>query len=121
MHCPKCFAAMEVVSYSGIKVDRCTGCKGLWFQPDELRDLREDAWMADYILDEGKPRVGREYNRVRDIACPECEAPMTQESDPDQQHIVYESCPNGHGVFLDAGELTDLIHKTFWDRFKPHH
>lgn len=118
MNCPKCFSKMEVTTYSGIQVDRCTGCKGLWFQPDELARLREDDWMADFVLDEGKPSVGREYNRVRDISCPECDAQMNKESDPDQPHIVYESCPNGHGVFLDAGELTDLVHKTFWDRFK---
>ena len=33
-------------------------------------------------------------------------------------HVVYECCPEGHGVFLDAGEFTDLMHKTFWDKFK---
>jgi Zn-finger nucleic acid-binding protein len=31
---------------------------------------------------------------------------------------MYETCPNGHGTFLDAGEFTDLMHRTFWDRFK---
>ena len=43
---------------------------------------------------------------------------MKQESDEEQPHIVYESCPDGHGSFLDAGEFTDLVHKTFWDKFK---
>lgn len=119
MNCPKCFSAMETTTYSGYKIERCTGCKGLWFQPDELATLREDDWMADYVLDEGKARVGREYNRVRDIVCPQCDAQMEQESDEEQPHIVYEACPNGHGVFLDAGEFTDLVHKTFWDKFKP--
>ena len=119
MHCPKCFAKMELTTFRGMKIDRCTGCHGLWFQPAELAELRRDHWMAEFVLDEGRPRVGREYNRVRDIACPECEAVMVQDSDPDQPHIVYESCPNGHGVFLDAGELTDLVRKTFSDRFKP--
>ncbi len=47
---------MEIASYDEIKVDRCTGCKGLWFQPEELAALRNDIWMADYILDQGTPR-----------------------------------------------------------------
>ena len=118
MNCPKCASEMETVVYSGTKIDRCTGCKGLWFQPDELAGLREDSWMADYVLDEGEAKIGKEFNRIRAIACPQCDADMLQESDADQPHIVYESCPNGHGVFLDAGEFTDLMHKTFWDRFK---
>ncbi len=121
MNCPKCFGTMEIASYDGIKVERCTGCKGLWFQPDELATLRQDTWMADYILDEGSAKVGKQYNQVRAIQCPQCGADMNQESDEDQPHIVYESCPAGHGVFLDAGEFTDLVHKTFWDRFKTAH
>jgi hypothetical protein len=46
---------------------------------------------------------------------------MVEEADPEQPHIVYETCPDDHGTFLDAGEFTDLVHKTFWDRFKRRH
>ena len=119
MNCPKCCAEMETVNFKEMTLNRCTGCHGLWFHPEVLKQLREDTWMADYILDDGKVKVGRQYNEVRDITCPECDAPMQQETDPDQHHIIYESCPNGHGTFLDAGEFTDLVHKTFWDHFKP--
>jgi len=43
---------------------------------------------------------------------------MLQEFDEEQPHITYESCPNGHGTYLDSGEFTDLVRKTFWDKFK---
>lgn len=119
MNCPKCYSKMENTRYKELDILRCVGCKGLWFNPNDLAELRKNTWMADYILDEGKPKVGREYNRVRDIACPECKSGMNQDSDAEQPHIIYEVCPQGHGVFLDAGEFTDLVHKTFWDRFKP--
>ena len=118
MQCPKCSAAMEITSYDQIKVDRCTSCKGLWFQPEELSELRNDIWMADYILDEGDSKVGKKFNRIGSIHCPQCDTDMRQEFDKEQPHIIYESCPDGHGTFLDAGEFTDLVHKTFWDRFK---
>ncbi len=118
MHCPKCSADMEITSYDEIKVDRCTQCQGLWFQPEELRALRDDIWMADYILDTGDAKVGKKYNRIGAIHCPQCDADMMQEFDKEQPHIIYESCPAGHGTFLDAGEFTDLVHKTFWDKFK---
>jgi len=121
MNCPKCSAEMEVTSYDGIKIDRCTHCKGLWFQPDELATLRNDIWMADYILDQGDAKTGKKYDRLRAIQCPQCGTDMKQEFDQEQPHIIYESCPDGHGSFLDAGEFTDLVHKTFWDKFKSAH
>ena len=40
INCPKCFSEMEITSFKEIEVDRCTNCKGLWFQPEELAALR---------------------------------------------------------------------------------
>lgn len=118
MQCPKCSSSMETATFDEVEVDRCTGCKGLWFQKGELARLREETWMADYVLDEGSAKIGRKYNSITAVDCPECGADMKQESDPSQPHIVFETCPEDHGTFLDAGEFTDLLHKTFWDRFK---
>ena len=118
MQCPKCHADMEHVTFDETEVDRCTQCKGLWFQPGELEHLRQETWMADYIIDEGSAKVGRKHNLLGEVHCPECGKEMNQVFDHDQSHIMYEVCPEGHGTYLDAGELTDLIHKTFWDRFK---
>jgi Zn-finger nucleic acid-binding protein len=109
---------MEIASYDEIKVDRCTQCHGLWFDTGELEALRNDIWMADYILDPGDAKVGKKYNKIVAIHCPECEVDMKQEFDEEQPHIIYETCPAGHGTYLDAGEFTDLVNKTFWDRFK---
>jgi len=118
MICPKCAAETEITSYDDIRVDRCSNCNGLWFESGELAELRNDTWMADYILDSGDPKVGKQFNRIDKIQCPECGTQMKEEFDPEQAHIMYESCPNGHGTFLDAGEFTDLVHHTFWDKFK---
>lgn len=118
MICPKCSAETEITTYDEIRVDRCTNCKGLWFESGELAELRQDTWMADYILDTGDAKVGKQFNRIDKILCPECGDQMREEFDPDQPHIMYETCPNGHGTFLDAGEFTDLVNVTFWDKFK---
>ncbi|KAA9133352.1 hypothetical protein F3N42_03095 [Marinihelvus fidelis] len=118
MICPKCSAEMEIAIYDEVRVDRCTNCKGLWFDTGELERLRKDTWMADYILDTGSASEGKKYNRIDKINCPHCGVAMKEEFDADQPHIMYETCPDGHGTFLDAGEFTDLVKKTFWDRFK---
>jgi len=118
MICPKCSGETEITSYDEVRIDRCTNCGGLWFESGELDALRKDTWMADYVIDSGDPKVGRQYNRIEKVLCPECGVLMNEEFDADQPHIMYETCPSGHGAFLDAGEFTDLVHKTFWDRFK---
>lgn len=118
MKCPKCEAEMAGVVYGGVEVDRCSNCQGLWFDTGELAKLRRDNWMADYVLDRGEASVGKYFNRVTEISCPRCGGEMKQESDERQPHIWYESCAQGHGTFLDAGEFKDLVHETFWDRFK---
>jgi len=109
---------MKHATFDEVQIDRCTGCGGLWFDAGELDRLREETWMSDYVLDTGSAKVGKKYNQIRDIDCPECGTRMKHEADKEQPHIIYETCPDGHGVFLDAGEYTDLLHKTFWDRFK---
>ena len=75
-------------------------------------------WMSEVELDSGDPKTGARLNKVDDIKCPQCGDQLDKESDPDQSHIWFESCPQGHGIFLDAGEFTDMKFATFIDMVK---
>jgi len=118
MNCPKCQNLMEPVSYdfARVTVDRCTHCRGIWFKPGSLETLR-DNWMSEFI-DTGDPAVGKKYNEITDIDCPECGARLDRACDESQTHIWYETCPKGHGVYFDAGEFTDWKYDTLMDRFR---
>lgn len=41
MCCPKCGHAMVEVELDGVKVDKCTGCKGIYFDDGELEQILE--------------------------------------------------------------------------------
>lgn len=118
MDCPKCKHAMEPVRYGAgdREVNRCTQCHGIWFKPIDLKRLKQ-SYMSEFI-DQGDPNVGREYNKIADIDCPECGKALDKVSDEKQTHIWYESCPNGHGVYFDAGEFTDWKYETLMDHFR---
>jgi uncharacterized protein len=118
MDCPKCTGTLEPRTYGRkIKVHRCNECGGLWCKPEVLAEMKRE-WMADAVLDRGDPRVGREMNQVDEIDCPECAVRMEKVSDERQTHIWYERCGECGGIFLDAGEFTDLKYDTLMDRIR---
>jgi hypothetical protein len=41
MKCPRCGADLQVEHYSGIEVERCPDCNGLWFDAGEADRLVE--------------------------------------------------------------------------------
>jgi Zn-finger nucleic acid-binding protein len=100
-----------------VEVARCDVCAGLWCKPDALDKMRA-VWMAEAVLDTGDPAVGRRLDKVDDIDCPEGHGPLEKCDDDEQEHIWYERCSTCGGMFLDAGELTDLKYDTFYDWFK---
>ncbi len=116
MECPKCHSEMEEATYGrGLVVDRCTNCKGIWFDTGEAEALK-DKWMSEFI-DSGDPDIGKKFNEIEDIDCPRCGKRMSKVSVGKQPHIWYEAC-NEHGVYLDAGEFTDYKYETIIDKFR---
>ena len=67
MTCPRCDGTLELETYKGIEVDRCSECKGLWLDYDELDQL-EDTEMEDDRL-KGTMMYAI---RASDISCPRC-------------------------------------------------
>ena len=119
MDCPKCsnnMAQHSVVTLSGeVEIDRCESCNGMWFDHGE-QDILKGDWMSEF-LDEGDPKIGKEFNENTDIDCPRCNKKMDSVHDVKQHHIVYEICEE-HGIFMDAGEFTDYKYETILDLFK---
>lgn len=117
MQCPKCHGEMAVKTYGRkISINRCGQCMGLFTKPAVLAEMKKE-WMSE-ALDMGDRETGKKYDALGDIDCPECGTRMDKVSDKRQSHIWYESCPSCEGIFLDAGEFTDLKHDTLLDRLR---
>lgn len=116
MECPKCSSPMDKVVYSDIEVDRCSNCKGIWFDLLEHEKLKKIKGSEQ--IDSGNPETGKEYNKIAQIKCPICKTSMVKMVDNNQSHIWYESCPTCYGVFLDAGEFTDFKEESLIDLIK---
>lgn len=107
MNCPKCDSEMKIVKYDYVQVDKCTHCSGIWFDLMELQDLKKMKG-SDKIdkVPENKPAVSSDSDKK--VKCPKCNVTMHTMKDVLQHHIEYEQCGSCKGVFLDAGEFTDL-------------
>ena len=116
MQCPKCAAAMEAVSYEGIEIDRCTSCKGIWFDMLEHEDLKNIS--GSEAIDTGSPDVGTEQDGKYRISCPVCKEPLIRMVVSAQPHISYEACTVCYGVYFDAGEFTDFREETFAESWR---
>ena len=116
MDCPKCRGEMEKVTFADIEVDRCTGCKGLWFDMLEHEHLK--AIEESESIDIGDAKVGRKLDKMTRVDCPVCHGPMIAMVDRNQPHIHFESCTTCYGLFFDAGEFSDYKKETVIDFFR---
>jgi Zn-finger nucleic acid-binding protein len=107
---------MGKVTHEGIEVDRCTSCKGIWF--DLLEREKLEQLEGSEQIDTGDGAVGRRFDTVDRIDCPVCHTPMIRMVDAEQPHVRYEACKTCNGVFLDAGEFRDLKERTLLDHVR---
>ena len=107
MICPKCADRMQAIEYRGVEVDRCTSCRGIWFDAGESHWLSGEETAA--AIDTGDPSVGRQTNAINRYRCPRCNGGMLHRVDPQRPHIQFEECTSCRGSFFDAGEFAELM------------
>ena len=105
LNCPKCNGHLEAVIYSGVEIDRCQNCNGMWFDHLEAETLKKIS--GSETVDIGNAKIAAcLFNQVKgDIKCPRCRESMIQMLDMDRYSIWYEKCFECEGVWLDAGEF----------------
>ncbi|MCC6897375.1 MAG: zf-TFIIB domain-containing protein [Polyangiaceae bacterium] len=121
LSCPRDRSALEPQTYEAkIEIDACPTCRGVWLDKGELEAIQE-AKEQDYskTLAELPDSVARSINKVAQAAsgpvgCPKCGAEMAVREYAYCSQIVIDACPEGCGIWLDAGELQAL--EKFFER-----
>ena len=122
--CPKCGSPMGKVTFASVVVDRCTSCRGLWFDAREHERLKDMAGSEE--IDPGPPEgaapakasPGDKRGGDAKMNCPVCHTRLIRMVDHQQPHIHFESCTVCHGSFFDAGEFRDYKEHTVAEWFK---
>lgn len=103
MRCPGCRSELVVVEREGVELDWCPFCRGLWFDAGELEAVEATLHVSF------APLAGERRSGTR--ACPRCDQRMDVVSIPGSVALSVDSCPQGHGLWFDAGELASLCER----------
>ena len=98
--CPKCRGGMREWESRGVTLDHCESCKGLWFDEGEL--TRHFANLGSAVSEEHL-----EANRQTRLSCPRCDGARLIEAELGSVRV--ETCQRCHGIFLDLGEVHELL------------
>lgn len=108
--CPACQATLTPVTWKSIHLDVCSqGCHGIWFDYKELQavessDTLENLDAAFEGVFSKKP-LKDTLNHNPDRICPRDKTLLERYEWNVGSGIVMDSCPDCHGIWLDAGEL----------------
>jgi Zn-finger nucleic acid-binding protein len=113
--CPSCSSLMPPRQISGVALNECLSCHGLWVSGSGFDTLvsraietRESASPAQRLAK--KPRVtgaNPAGQRVQYRNCPECDAHMQRRNYRKRSGIIIDRCSQ-HGTWLDSDELEQI-------------
>jgi len=60
------------------------------------------------LIEKMKTKLAGESKTASDLNCPKCDGKLVES---DYENIKMDVCNSCHGVWLDAGELAQIVHK----------
>ena len=112
MNCPRCSIDLQRVQVAGIEIEICGECKGVWFDNDELDRIFNiygselgQTQLAPVLEGEG---VAGEAEGQNELGCPRCKANLARRKYDSELSVLVDGCEKGCGLWLDAGELTEI-------------
>ena len=109
MHCPICKIQLNRALLSGVEINYCPECLGLFFEEKELdwaKDVKDRnlRWLdIDLWKDETKFKISPGQK-----LCPKCRLPL-YETEYGDSKIKVDVCNICHGTWLDRGEFKKII------------
>lgn len=109
MKCPKCNSMLNKKKKNGIEISECAKCEGIWFNKDELRQIKDKTdtdlnWMDfDIWKHPEKFKATSENNK-----CPSCKGEMLI-LDYDKTNVEIDYCTNCCGIWIGKNGLKKII------------
>ena len=108
--CPDCKTPLERKDFSGLVLDACPKCAGVFFDDGELADLRRrgDAAFTE-VDDKIQPAETLDAHFTPKLRmCPGCGAAMNAFRYLYSSPVILDSCGACGGIWVDNGELKQM-------------
>jgi Zn-finger nucleic acid-binding protein len=110
--CPRCQLALESETRTGVSLDACPKCDGLWFDGNELErtiDLTTRGKSRDEVH-ALRPDLPWHPSPIEKgtLDCVRCRTPMQRRQIAPKTGVVVDVC-RVHGIWLDAGEWEQFV------------
>ena len=103
--CARCCDPMSATLVGEVEVDLCGRCGGLWLDTGEAEHLLRMRPVPPALC-QPAAREDVEFRKQGFRECPLCERPLKV---TDVEGVPLDGCPQCGGLFLDPGELGQLI------------
>lgn len=109
MYCPICKKYLDHAVLSGVEINYCPNCLGLWFEEEELRLTKDvkDRDLRWLDIDLWKEKEKFKISPGQKL-CPWCRLPLYETNYGDSD-IKVDLCNICHGIWLDRGEFKKII------------
>lgn len=107
--CPKCKINLTPKTIGTVEVDECSKCKGIWFDKDELRQVKDASDSDLNWLDFEIWKHADQFKSTPCVhSCPTCKEPMVT-LEYGKSNVVIDYCPSCKGTWLEKDELKKII------------
>src|SRR5262245_20018230 len=101
---------MEIVRFRSSDVERCTGCKGIWFDVFETSQLQNLPGSEE--IDVGAGAETQPPGETARLPCPKCGGgQLIRMADLKNAKVSFYTCGVCGGSFFEAGEFRRLKKK----------
>ena len=98
-----------IVEHERIELDHCLKCSGIWFDSGEL-ELLVSMLKAGGVGAQTDLLIPQEVKADEaQRKCPVCGRKMRKVCLGDGRSVLVDSCPQGDGLWFDAGELQQVL------------
>jgi len=112
LKCVRCEIEMRETEFSGVVIDICDKCGGIWFDGDEFKTVKstlEQTKDSELISDDAI-KSGKALSCDPELKCPRCkDIYMKKFKYMYDSDITIDACEACNGLWLDGGELSRII------------
>ncbi len=111
--CPSCDEKLNQYEVYDITIESCPTCRGIWLDPDELRQLKDRVKQGNWTdlrwIDEEVEELNTASAMPSRRECPKCLNKELLTLQFGEDRILLDYCPDCEGTWLDRGMFQEIV------------